>query len=85
MLIVGLSGSGKSTIISQLKGLPESTCEEELGIDSFVINESVRFIVFEVAGRAISTWHNYYATSNIVVFVVDATEPESYPKVADIL
>lgn len=85
MLIVGMTGSGKSTILNQLKGEPEATCNEELGIDSFIVNKKIKIIAFEVAGRASNSWHNYYITSNIVLFVIDSTQPDSFSKIREIL
>ncbi len=49
------------------------------------MNKKIKIIAFEVAGRANNSWHNYYITSNVVLFVVDASKPESFEKIGQIL
>ena len=49
------------------------------------MNKKIKIIDFEVAGRASNSWHNYYITSNVVLFVVDASKPENFEKIGQIL
>lgn len=71
--MVGLASSGKTTLLNKIKG-ETGSFEQELGIDTLIINNKVKLIAFEMAGRAHATWQYFYSTAQIVVFVMDVTE-----------
>lgn len=41
----------------------------------------MKLIAFEMAGRAKSTWHHFYDTANLVLFIVDAIEMREPSKI----
>ena len=50
-----------------------------------IVNDKVKLIAFEMAGRAHATWHHFYSVANIVVFVIDVNAPNEAEKVKNIL
>ena len=42
-------------------------------------------IVFEVAGKAYKTWHNYLPICDIVMFVIDLSNKEQNERIPSLL
>ena len=70
---MGFTSSGKTTLLNKIKG-ETGSFEKEVGIDTLVVNDKIKLIAFEMAGRAHATWHHFYSIANIVIFVIDVTE-----------
>ena len=59
--------------------------DQELGIDTLIVNDKVKLIAFEMAGRAHATWHHFYGTASIVLFVIDVMEMGRIDKIRNII
>jgi 50S ribosomal subunit-associated GTPase HflX len=51
--------------------LSSSTGRIELDINSFVLENKVKIIAFEVCSPNVKAWKNYYPSANIVLLVID--------------
>ena len=85
VVVLGLEGVGKTAILNRLRGDLEHEGNEELGIYSFTLNKESKVIVFQVAGKAYKTWHNYLLTCNIVLFVVDIADQSHKDRIPSLL
>jgi len=70
MLVVGYPSSGKTKIISAIKGA-DNDQKHTLEINTITISPLLKLMVFEVSGQAEKTWKNYYPITDVVMFVVD--------------
>ncbi len=79
ILILGLDGSGKTTLLYRLKTNETSCTIPTIGFNVEEIQYgSLTFTCFDIGGqdKIRKLWHNYYANSDAVVFVVDSNDEQ---------
>jgi GTPase SAR1 family protein len=74
IVVLGLQGAGKSTMISVLKGSPHQTCRPTMGFKPTTMayrSHSIQF--FDVGGspNMRKIWSNYFHDAHGVIFVID--------------
>jgi ADP-ribosylation factor-like protein 8 len=82
MCIVGLENSGKTTLLNVLSNNEPMTTLPTVGLNlRKVKKENVTMKVWDMGGqeRFRSEWSVYAATSDVVIFVVDASDTERIP------
>lgn len=75
-LVLGIGGSGKSTLISILKGCKNPKCRPSLGFRPVsMIYNSRRVVFYDVGGgeKIRGIWANYYHAVHAVIFVIDSS------------
>ncbi len=75
-LLVGMGGSGKTTLVSVLKGQNNPRCKPSLGFRpiSLKYSENVTVKLYDVGGgeKIRNIWDNYYHDVHGVIYVVDS-------------
>ena len=83
LALVGLDGSGKTTIINKLiDGKFDHETPPTIGVDSKDIQlKNIHIKVFDLAGQESmrKVWQYYYANIEGIIFVVDAHAAERMP------
>lgn len=77
ILILGLDGSGKTTLLYRLKTNETNQTIPTIGFNVEEIQYGrLTFTCFDIGGqdKIRQLWHNYYANSDAVVFVVDSND-----------
>ncbi len=79
MMVIGLDGSGKSTLIENFKAEAdkEKVILPTAGVDVGVLNYNARKVVyydFSGEGRHRNQWYDFLAEVHAILFVVDATD-----------
>jgi small GTP-binding protein len=86
VLIIGLSGSGKTSLLYQMVGVPNLTPIPTIGfnVETFA-RDNVQFTAWDVGGRGKikEMWRYYNQDVEGVLFVCDATDPTSLDEAAD--
>lgn len=81
-LLAGTSNSGKTTLVSVLRGQNNPNCKPSLGFlpVSLKYNENVTVTLYDVGGgkKIRGIWNNYYHEVHGVIYVVDSAC--SYPE-----
>jgi GTPase SAR1 family protein len=79
MIVVGYPNAGKTQLISRLGSNREegektqySLNKMELDIGSFVLENRLKMVTFEVSSAAVKSWKYYYPTAHVLLIVVDA-------------
>ena len=79
MVVVGFKYSVKSSILSKLSKSNEETSfldnslgKGSLDIDSFILENKIKVVAFEVCSSMTKTWKKYYQNGHILLFVVDS-------------
>jgi ADP-ribosylation factor-like protein 6 len=84
ILIVGLDNAGKSTILNQIKLLPNNGDKTSPGetvptigfnVDTFT-KDRLQWTVFDMSGQSKyrTLWEHYYSEVNGIIFVIDSTD-----------
>lgn len=79
ILILGLDGSGKTTLLYRLKTNETNQTIPTIGFNVEEIQYgSLTFTCFDIGGqdKIRRLWHNYYANSDAVIFVVDSNDQQ---------
>ncbi|CAG9313433.1 unnamed protein product [Blepharisma stoltei] len=79
IIMIGLDGAGKTTILYQIKLGETSTYIPTIGFNVESINyKNIQFLVWDIGGqeRIRVFWPNYYETTDAVIFVVDSSDIE---------
>lgn len=75
-LLAGLNNSGKSTLVSVLKGQNNPNCKPSMGFRpiSLKYNEMITVKVYDLGGgdKIRGIWNNYYHDVHGVIYVVDS-------------
>ena len=77
MLIVGFSEVGKTKLLAEIKG-EQNDDKNVLEINTLILNKTIKIMTFDVSGKAEKTWRNYYAIADMVMFVVDSSDIQSF-------
>ena len=76
VLVIGIGGSGKSTLVSVLKGSKDPTCKPSMGFRPITLNynDHTKIKFYDIGGsqRIRGIWDNYYHDVHSVVFVIDS-------------
>ncbi|XP_036339043.1 ADP-ribosylation factor 4-like [Rhagoletis pomonella] len=86
ILMVGLDGAGKTTILYKLKVGEVVTTMPTIGFNVETVEyKNIRFSVWDIGGqqRIRNLWHHYFANTSAVIFVVDAADVERLSEAAD--
>ena len=77
VLLIGLDGSGKTTILHRLKSgkFQQTLPTVGLNIETALI-KNIEFLIFDVGGKVRSLWTHYYENLNALIFVIDSTDKE---------
>lgn len=84
ILILGLDASGKTTLLYRLKTNETNRTIPTIGFNVEEIQYGrLTFTCFDIGGqdKIRKLWHNYYANSDAVVFVVDSNDKDRIPSV----
>eukprot|EP01102_Stenamoeba_stenopodia_P017102 TRINITY_DN6086_c0_g1_i1.p1 TRINITY_DN6086_c0_g1~~TRINITY_DN6086_c0_g1_i1.p1 ORF type:complete len:181 (+),score=35.21 TRINITY_DN6086_c0_g1_i1:215-757(+) len=82
ILILGLDGAGKTTILYKLQCGEVVTTIPTIGFNvETVTYKNIRFQVWDLGGQSSIRpyWRCYYANTNAIIFVVDSADPERLP------
>lgn len=75
ILLIGLDGSGKTSILQRLKANAFIQTQPTIGLNietiTFIKEE---FLFFDVGGKVRSLWTHYYENLNALIFVIDSTD-----------
>lgn len=86
MLMLGLDGAGKTTILFKLK-LGEVICTiPTIGFNvESVTYKNLNFTVWDIGGQKTirSLWYHYFQNTSAVIFVVDSSDLERIPTVKE--
>jgi small GTP-binding protein len=84
VLLIGLDGSGKTTIVNQLKSKSFVHTVPTIGVNIESISyKNLDFLVFDVGGKITSLWSHYYENTDALIFVVDSLDSERFPQVKE--
>ena len=88
-LLVGLNNSGKSTLVSVLKGQKNPNCKPSMGFRpiSLKYNDMITVKIYDLGGgdKIRGIWNNYYHDAHGVIYVVDsACSEEEFCKTTDV-
>ncbi|KAN0039556.1 hypothetical protein ACTA71_007353 [Dictyostelium dimigraforme] len=83
ILMIGLDGAGKSTILYKLKLGDVVSTTPTIGFDVETIQyKNLSMTVWDIGGNGIvALWKHYYHGSNAVILVVDSTDRERIDEV----
>ena len=75
MILLGLDGSGKSSILEFLKTSTHTNISSTVGvnIETLVIDTN-EYLMFDIAGKVRSLWSHYYETVDAFIFVIDVND-----------
>ena len=75
ILLIGLDGAGKTTILYRLKVNQFLQTTATIGLNVETINhKSLELLVFDVGGGARSLWSYYFDNLDAIIFVVDSAD-----------
>lgn len=89
--IVGLPAAGKSTLLEQAKtifpsdvrAMPLSTIRPTIGMNMGKLTVGgATLVAWDVGGQMESLWPSYFDGAHALIFVVDASDTGSFPRVA---
>ena len=86
ILILGLDASGKTTLLYRLKTNETNRTIPTIGFNVEEIQYGrLTFTCFDIGGqdKIRRLWHNYYANTDAVVFIVDSNDHSRIPEVKD--
>ncbi|XP_061701443.1 putative ADP-ribosylation factor-like protein 5C [Syngnathoides biaculeatus] len=78
VIIVGLDNAGKTTILYQFLTKEAVHTSPTVGSNvEEIIVRNTHFLVWDIGGQTSlrSTWYSYYSNAEIVILVVDSTDP----------
>lgn len=81
ILILGLDASGKTTLLYRLKHAETYTTIPTIGFNAEEITHGrLTFTCFDIGGqdKIRKLWHHYFANTDAIVFVVDASDRERF-------
>jgi ADP-ribosylation factor protein 1 len=86
MVVVGLEGAGKTTLIHRLKYGNASNVKPTVGfnLDNLRTDE-LELMIFDVAGGARSMWSHYLENADIVMFVFDASNHNQFSLIKELI
>jgi ADP-ribosylation factor 1/2 len=75
MILLGLDGSGKSSILEFLKTSTHTNISSTVGvnIETLVIDTN-EYLMFDIAGKVRSLWSHYYENVDAFIFVIDVND-----------
>ncbi|CAD8175676.1 unnamed protein product [Paramecium pentaurelia] len=77
IVIVGLEGSGKTSILQYLKNGKFTESQPTIGLNVETIQFKARhYLIFDVGGKVRTLWSHYYENLDGLVFVIDTTDSE---------
>lgn len=86
ILMVGLDGAGKTTILYRLKLGEVMTTQPTVGFNVETVEHSnIRFTVWDVGGqnKIRALWRHYYFDTQAIIFVVDSTDGDRLEEARD--
>lgn len=86
ILMVGLDGAGKTTILYQLKVGEVVTTIPTIGFNVETVDfKNIRFTVWDVGGqqRIRNLWYHYFVNTKAIIFVVDSSDTERIQEAAE--
>lgn len=82
ILMLGLDGAGKTTILNTLTGGAKDTAPTiGFNLQCFTF-QNVKLTIWDVGGqdKIIPLWEEYHKNTNAVVFVIDSNDHERFPR-----
>lgn len=77
VLLIGLDGAGKTTILHRLKHNKFIQAQPTVGLNIETTTiKNIEFLIFDVGGKVRSLWTHYYENLNSLIFVIDSTDKE---------
>ena len=77
VLLIGLDGSGKTTILHRLKSNKFVQTQPTVGLNiETAMIKNMEFLIFDVGGKIRSLWTHYYENLNALIFVIDSSDKE---------
>lgn len=77
VLLIGLDGAGKTTILHQIKHNKFIQVQPTVGLNIETANiKNIEFLIFDVGGKVRSLWTHYYENLNALIFVIDSADKE---------
>jgi small GTP-binding protein len=79
ILMLGLDGAGKTTILYQMKLNEAVSSVPTVGFNVEEINyKGLQFTVWDIGGQSKlrDLWHHYYQGSDAVIYVLDSADEE---------
>ena len=77
VLLIGLDGAGKTTILNRLKHNKFIEVQPTVGLNIETTTiKNIEFLMFDVGGKVRSLWTHYYENLNSLIFVIDSTDKE---------
>ena len=77
VLLIGLDGAGKTTILNRLKLNKFIQTQPTVGLNiETALIKNIEFLIFDVGGKVRSLWTHYYENLNALIFVIDSTDKE---------
>jgi small GTP-binding protein len=79
--VLGLHNAGKTSIVNIIRGAPGSSVAPTMGFNKEDVElGNLKLTFFDLGGspKIRNTWGNYYARAHGIIFVVDASDPNSF-------
>lgn len=82
IVMLGLDGAGKTTIVTQLKDGKFIECAPTIGFDIHTVQwKDCELKIFDVGGAATHFWSHYYSDLDALIFVVDSVDKARYEQI----
>lgn len=88
ILMLGLDGAGKTTVLYQMKLHESTTTVPTIGFNVEEIDyKGLKFTVWDIGGQSKlrDLWHHYYQNSNAIIYVLDTADKERFETARDTL
>eukprot|EP00029_Vermamoeba_vermiformis_P009490 TRINITY_DN4745_c0_g1_i1.p1 TRINITY_DN4745_c0_g1~~TRINITY_DN4745_c0_g1_i1.p1 ORF type:complete len:181 (+),score=25.96 TRINITY_DN4745_c0_g1_i1:94-636(+) len=82
VIIVGLNNAGKTTTLYKLLLDEVVVTNPTIGSNVEEVNyKNIKFLMWDIGGQESTraSWGNYYAGTDVVIFVIDSTDRERLP------
>eukprot|EP00005_Dracoamoeba_jomungandri_P013864 CAMPEP_0174268790 /NCGR_PEP_ID=MMETSP0439-20130205/38705_1 /TAXON_ID=0 /ORGANISM="Stereomyxa ramosa, Strain Chinc5" /LENGTH=188 /DNA_ID=CAMNT_0015357181 /DNA_START=44 /DNA_END=607 /DNA_ORIENTATION=- len=82
MIFLGLDNAGKTTLLSRLSNRLRSCKPTPKPTEEELVLGRITFKTFDMGGHEVARqiWPDYFIDTDVVVFVVDATDVERFPE-----
>jgi small GTP-binding protein len=79
--VLGINNAGKTSILNIIRGAPDTSVAPTTGFNKHDIEQgNLKLTFFDLGGgpKIRNTWANYFARAHGIIFVVDASDPNSF-------
>lgn len=81
ILMLGLDGAGKTTVLYQMKLNENVQSVPTIGFNVEEVNyKGLQFTVWDIGGQTKlrGMWHHYYSSSDAIIYVFDTSDAERF-------